>query len=948
MSELITIGENPVEASRRRFLELMGASIALATGAGCTRPPTEFVMPYVTPPEQAIPGVARYYATAAVTNGIAEGVIAETHLGRPTKIEGNPRHPASLGATSVLSQASILDLYDPFRAKEVTKNNETASWDQFTVELHAALEPIRKANGRGLSLLTETVVSPTLGWQLQRVLEQFPEARWHQYDPAGPHSSRKGSLNAFGRYVNTYYRLDQANVMLSLDSDFFTYGPASTRYAHDYAFGRKVRGSNTQMNRLYVAESTLTSTGGKADHRLQLKYSDIGRFGVELAAAIGVPGVAAVSSPRFERIIGPLSQDLLANRGRSAILVGENQPPALHALVHAMNAALGNAGHAVAYTEALETRPENQIESLKTLVAEMNAGTVKILLIINGNPAYNAPNDLGFSDALARVQTSIHFGLYHDETSQHTVWSLPASHFYESWSDARAFDGTVTILQPLIERLYDSRSEVELLDLLVEMPNRASRTIVRSYWQQQAGAYDFETWWRKAVGEGMIPASSLPESQPALQPIDVGSLLASDSGIELTFRANPYLYDGRYAGNAWLQELPRHITKLTWDNAIHVSARTAERHGLRHQQIARIKVGTQYVEGAVWLSPGQPDDSIMVEFGYGRSRAGPIGTGIGFDAYRIRTTTGLWHVPNIEVSNTGATYPLATTQMNKSQHGRDLVVSQPITTYQRDPRFAQKAHPQPSYNDTLYPHWEYPHYNWGMAIDLTACVNCQACVIACQAENNIPVVGKQQVLFNRWMHWLRVDVYYEGDWSEPSARFAPIPCMHCENAPCEVVCPVQATVHSSDGLNEMIYNRCVGTRFCSNNCPYKVRRFNFLLYADWFTDQLKMQRNPDVTVRSRGVIEKCTYCVQRIREAEIRAQMENRKIQANEVKTACQQVCPTAAIVFGNINDSASEVSRMKAEPLNYGMLTELNTRPHTTYLAELRNPNPAITNYAD
>lgn len=934
--------EHSNEATRRRFLEIMGASLALAAGVGCTRQATEFLMPYVTPPEQAIPGVSKYYATAAVVNGVAQGIVCETHLGRPTKVEGNRAHPASLGATDVLSQACVLDLYDPSRSKQIVHGDQTNSWDEFTLAFVDALGPIRKAKGKGLTLLTETVLSPTLASQIAKALAQLPEAKWRQYDPAGPHSARAGSQIAFGRYVHTHYQLEHAEVVVSLDADFLATGPGSTRYAHDFAFGRRVRGSNTKMNRLYVAETSLTSTGGKADHRIQLRYPEIGRFAVDLAAAIGVPGIA--SGQGTAKWMVPLVRDLMAHRGRSAILVGENQPPAVHALAHAMNAALGNVGQTVIYTDPIEARPEDQIAALRQLVGEMNAGEVKFLLILGGNPVYNAPADIDFATALGKVPVSVHTGLHVDETSRLTHWHVPESHFLEAWGDARAYDGTITILQPMIEPLYYSHSQIEILDLFLQIPNWNGHRIVQSYWKAASKASNFDQWWRKSVGSGLIDNSALPAITPQLKQIDTSSLLNAGNGqnLDLIFRTDPYIYDGRYASNAWLQELPKHITKLTWDNAVHISPRTAKRLKLENQHVVELKYGGRSVEGSVWISPGQADDTITVHLGYGRRNAGKVGTGAGFDAYRIRTSNALWYANGVEVYPTGRTYPLATAQMHKTMEGRDLAASRTVEAYRNNPDLIQQSHPEPGADESLYPRWEEAGYSWGMSIDLTACVNCGACVIACQAENNIPVVGKAEQLFNREMHWLRIDTYFVGDWNSPSeALYQPVPCMQCENAPCEVVCPVQATVHSSDGLNDMIYNRCVGTRYCSNNCPYKVRRFNWKLYADWYTEQLKMLENPNVTVRSRGVMEKCTYCVQRIREAEIHAQNENRYVRDGEIQTACQQVCPTQAIVFGDMNNSGTRVSRLKQEKLKYSLLADLNTRPHTTYLAELRNPNP-------
>lgn len=932
------------DATRRRFLEIMGASIALAAGTGCTRQPTAFIVPYVDPPEQVIPGKPKYYATANLVNGIAQGVIVESHLGRPTKIEGNPKHPASLGATDVLSQACVLDLYDPDRSKEVLNRGEVSSWDAFVLALRQALEPLRSSQGRGLRLLSETVISPTLGDQISQVLAQFPEARWCQFDPAGPHSLRAGAQLAFGRYVNTFYRLDQADVVLALDSDFLTCGTGSTRYARDFATRRRTGVSNGSMNRLYVVESTMTATGGKADHRLALRYRDLAEFAGELAAAVTAQPSAGAIAGTHKEWLAAVARDLMAHRGSSVVLAGESQPDYVHALCHEINAALGNIGKTVLYTDPIEVHTEDQIGSLRQLVGDMNSGSVELLLILGGNPVYNAPADLGFSAALRKVPNSIHVSLHSDETSAQTHWQIPESHFLEDWGDARAFDGTITILQPLIEPLYHSHSQIEVLDLLLRYPNRTSYEIVRDYWAPHSKTTDFEGWWRQSVREGVVAGSALPEIHPRLQTLEADSSPAPrEQALDLIFRADPFVYDGRYANNAWLQELPRHMTKLTWDNAVHLSPATARRLHLKNQQHVELRYRGRSVQGSVWISPGDADDTVTVRLGYGRTHAGAVGNGAGFNAYLLRTSDAFWQAGGVEIHPTGNSYPLATTQMHEDMEGRDLVVSEPFATYRNDADFVKKIHPEPERDETLYPAWSYTGYSWGMSIDLTACVNCSACVIACQAENNIPVVGKDQVLIRRSMHWIRVDTYFTGHPERPSAVYQPVPCMQCENAPCELVCPVQATQHSSDGLNDMVYNRCVGTRYCSNNCPYKVRRFNFLLFSDWYTEQLKMQRNPDVTVRSRGVMEKCTYCVQRIREAEIRSQDEGRYIRDGEVQTACQQVCPTQAIVFGDMNNSSNHVARLKSDKLNYSLLAELNTRPHTTYLAELRNPNPEL-----
>ncbi len=932
--------EWPEGASRRRFISLMAGSLTLAGLTGCTRQPAEMIMPYVDPPENVIPGKPKYYATAAPVNGVAQGVIVESHLGRPTKVEGNPSHPASLGASDVLSQACLMDLYDPDRSRALIHLGEPAGWDAFTIAWNQALSALRSGNGARLRILTETVVSPALGAQLQAALKAVPGAQWHQFDPAGAHSARAAAQLSFGKPVNTYYRFDAADIVVALDSDFLASGPGSTRYARDFA-NRRRRGARVDMNRLYSIESGMTSTGGKADHRLPLRYADVEIFTRDLSAA--VQGGAAASGPHAAWVAA-LARDLLAHRGASVVIPGEHQSPAVHSLAHAMNTALGNIGNAVFYTEPIEVQPVDQIESLRALVQDMDAGRIEVLLILGGNPVFNAPADFGFAERLQKVKLSIHAGIHLDETSLKCSWHLPESHFLEDWGDTRAFDGTVTIQQPLIAPLYDSVSHLHLLDSIAQFPGRSAYEIVRAYWTTKSGAGDFESWWRKSVHDGYIANSALPAITPAAnRDIPAAARSSAPAGMEIVFRPDIYIYDGRYANNVWLQELPHPMTKLTWDNAIHISPVTAEKQKLSNQEHVRIQYAGRSVEGSVWIQPGHPEDTVTVHLGYGHWAAGRAWQGAGFNAYAIRASNGLWSGAGVELHPTGKVYPLASTQMHQFMEDRDLVISETVDRYKREPDFAAKKAKEPPKELTLYPQWNYTGYAWGMSIDLSACVNCNACVIACQAENNIAVVGKQQVLARRAMHWLRIDTYYKGDLRNPAAYYQPLPCMQCENAPCELVCPVQATNHSSDGLNDMIYNRCVGTRYCSNNCPYKVRRFNFLLFQDWTTESWKLQRNPDVTVRSRGVMEKCTYCVQRIRETEIHARNEDRFIRDGEIQTACQQACPTQAIVFGDINNKNNRVAQLKAEPLNYALLAELNTRPRTTYLAELRNPNPEL-----
>jgi Fe-S-cluster-containing dehydrogenase component/anaerobic selenocysteine-containing dehydrogenase len=928
------------DESRRRFLSLMAGSLALAGLTGCTRQPAETILPYVEPPENVVPGRPKYYATAVPVNGIAQGVIVESHLGRPTKVEGNPDHPASLGASSIHSQACLMDLYDPDRAKEISYLGGVRTWEAFQIAWNSAMAPIRQRKGEGFRILTETVVSPTLGQQIQSVLKALPAAQWHQFDPAGPHAARSAAGAIFGKPVNTYFNLAGAGVVLALDADFLACGPESTRYAHDFA-DRRRRGDRLDMNRLYVIESTMTATGGKADHRLTLRYLEVETFARELAGALGLPGGSTTSS--YTALTQAVAKDLKSHAGSCVVIPGERQTPALHALSHAINHALGNTGKTAIYTDAIEVEPVDQIESLRQLNEDMHAGKVELLLILGGNPVYNAPVDFAIAKGLQKVKTSVHCALHFNETSLKTTWHIPESHFLEEWADARSYDGTVSIMQPLIAPLYDTRSHLTLLDAILQFPGRSSYEIVRQYWSAHCGAVDFEQWWRKSVHDGLIAGSALPPLTPTIRSTSFPPAASQQSaiGLEIVFRPDVYLYDGRYANNIWLQELPRPMTKLTWDNAVFLSPATAKRLELKSQQHVEVRYGNRSTQGSVWILPGHPDESIGLDLGFGRTHSGRAGNGAGFNAYLLRTAASLWVGTGAEIQKLDSSYPLATTQMQQTMEHRDVVLSSTLDEYKRNPDVIQEKNHRPPENLTLYPQWQYSGYKWAMSIDLTACVNCNACVIACQAENNIPVVGKEQVLARRAMHWLRIDTYFKGDPRIPQAVYQPVPCMQCENAPCELVCPVQATNHSSDGLNDMVYNRCVGTRYCSNNCPYKVRRFNFLLYQDWTTETLKMQRNPDVTVRSRGVMEKCTYCVQRIREAEITSQVEDRFIRDGEIQTACQQACPTDAIVFGDMNNRGNRVAKRKVEKLDYSLLAELNTRPRTTYLAELRNPNP-------
>jgi MoCo/4Fe-4S cofactor protein with predicted Tat translocation signal len=958
--EQASVFDDPL--GRRQFLTLMGASLALAGLTGCTRQPEEKIVPYVKPPEGVVPGRPLFFATAVLDGGYAKGVLVESHLGRPTKIEGNPDHPISLGATDARGQAAILDLYDPDRLQTLMNLGQILPWGAFLASMKSALDAQRPAQGAGIRLLTETVTSPTLAAQIKELLTEFPAARWHQWEAAGPHAARAGAVAALGRPMETRYRLD-ADVVVCLDADFVTDGPANLRSIREFTSRRKLEGGKKEMSRLYAVECTPTLAGALADHRLPLRPSEVEELAKALAAAVGV-GVEAgsASGPASDRAawIAAVAKDLQAHAGASVVIPGDYQTPAVHAIAHAINAKLGNVGRTVVYTALAEASPVDQIASLRELAADMDRGAVSLLVILGGNPVFTAPADLDFAGKMDKVPLRVRLGLYDDETAERCHWQIPQAHFLEAWSDARAVDGTVTILQPLIAPLYPAaKSAHEVLAALSARPERSGYDIVREQWSTQGIGADFETAWKRALHDGVVAgasATAAPAAAPAGAARDATPLSApaAGPGLEIAFRPDPCVHDGRWANNGWLQELPKPLTKLTWDNAALMGPETARGLGIdverddlgSHTDVVEIRLGGRSVRAPAWIVPGHAEGSLTLHLGYGRTRAGRVGTGVGFNANALRTSAAPWWAAGAEVRKTGERYRIACTQDHWSMEGRPVVRSASLEEYQGSPAFAKEMGEEPGPELTLYPPHKYEGHAWGMSIDLNSCVGCNACMAACVSENNIPVVGKDQVGRGREMHWIRVDRYYSGDPAKPAsleAHHQPVPCMHCENAPCEVVCPVAATSHSDEGLNDMVYNRCVGTKYCSNNCPYKVRRFNFFLYQDWDTPTFQLMRNPDVSVRSRGVMEKCSYCVQRIERVRIDARNQGRPIRDGDIKTACQQACPGEAIVFGDVNDPQSRVSRLKAEPRNYGLLAELNTRPRTTYLASVRNPNPEI-----
>lgn len=937
---------------RRKFLQLMGASLAFAGLTACTRQPEELIVPYVRAPEQIVPGKPLFFASAISQGGYAQGVLVESHMGRPTKIEGNPLHPsnpregAKFGPTDIFAQASILDLYDPDRLQVPILNGQQSTWTRFRSVLATEVAKLDLDQGAGLRLLTETVTSPTLAAQIKDLLKKYPNAKWHQYEPNGRDNVREGARMAFGEVVETQYDFSKAKRVLSLDSDFTAVGPASVRYAGQFAQGRQVEdGKKNEMNRLYVVESVPTNTGAIADHRLPLKGSQIDGVARAVAQALGIQAGGG-NTYGHDAWVNALVKDLKAHQGECLVVAGDHQSPAVHALAHAINHTLGNVGKTVKHTAPVEANPVNHHNSLNELVADMSAGSVSMLVMLGGNPVYNTPSDVDFAGGLNKVPMSIYLGSAPNETSQLCHWQLPQSQALEAWSDARAFDGTVSIVQPLIEPLYSSQSSHEVLAMILG-DGRQGYAIVKEYWQVQKGGATFDNDWQSWLHDGLVPNTALASKSVRLKG-NYGSPVVATEGLEVAFRLDPTVGDGRFANNGWLQELPKPTTRLTWDNVALLSPVTAEKLGIQDQDVVQVTVGERSVALPAWRMPGMPADAVTVHIGYGRTVAGRVGNGVGVDVSVLQTSDTLWHASGASISKTGRTYPLGCTQDHGSMEGRNLVRTGTLADYEHHPHMIHEMghDPGPEANFFNGIHTSEDGNAWGMAIDLNACNGCNACTVACQSENNIPVVGKDQVLNGREMHWIRIDRYFKGTLENPEVYNQPVPCMQCENAPCEVVCPVGATAHSKEGLNDMAYNRCVGTRYCSNNCPYKVRRFNFLHYSDDETESLKLGRNPNVTVRARGVMEKCTYCTQRISSARIEAKVGGRELKDGDITTACQGVCPTNAITFGDINDPNSKVSQLKKQQRNYGILTELNTRPRTTYLARLTNPNPEIAQH--
>jgi MoCo/4Fe-4S cofactor protein with predicted Tat translocation signal len=969
-------------SSRRRFLKIMGASLALGGLAGCRRWPKRKVAPYASRADGHVPGQGERFATVMEVAGTAKPLLVTSFDGRPIKIEGNPDHPACNGAADVFAQAGILSLYDPERSRRPAKRDGEeavdSSWSEFDALAAERFAEHRSSGGRGLAILSEASSSPTFAAAKVRFLSTFPNAIWAEYEPTSWLTQVEGARLAYGRPLRTHLHLEQAQVIVSLEADLLGSHPNALKHARDWAVGRR-SADDGRMNRLHIAEGAYSLTGANADSRLAIKPSRLREVAQALLGTLqgSAHGIAADIAP----FVASVAADLRAHQGRAVVVAGAGQPAEVHALCFAINDALGNVGRALTLSDIVSDVPGPH--DIADLTTAMQGGSVSTLVMLGGNPVYDAPADLEFKAALEKVELSVHLGLHANETAQQSTWHLPQAHYLEAWGDARSWDGTISVVQPLIRPLYDGRSNVELLAGLLGEEKTAGYDLVRDSFRRRLGG-DFEKAWRRVLHDGLLPDSQLATVQPTLD-YQAGALpSAPASGYDVVFLPDSKVHDGRFANNGWLQELPDALTMLTWDNAALIGPATAEKLGVDTGDMLSVTVEGRSLEIAVFVMPGTAADTIAIALGYGRSAAGHVGNGVGFNAYALRTTSTLGFAAGATVTGTGNSYQLVTTQNHHAVKGEmlqemyhervgDLVREAELDAYRHDPKFANHS----SHGNVELQLFEDPinydeGHKWGMAIDLTSCIGCNSCIVACQAENNIPIVGKEQVRRGREMHWIRIDRYFRGEMEAPRVTHQPLTCHHCENAPCEQVCPVAATVHDSEGLNVMVYNRCIGTRYCSNNCPYKVRRFN---YFDWHTRDARSEINdtmphlgipdtelrdgvnpltrlgfnPEVTVRMRGVMEKCTYCTQRIQAAKITAKNEHaqgtrdsHRVEDGEITPACAQTCPTQAIIFGDLNDPKSRVHEMHQHQRSYGMLAELNVRPRTKYLAKVWNPGEA------
>lgn len=949
---------------RRSFMKLMGGSAALAGLAACTRQPKELIVPYVKAPEEIVPGKPLYYATTRSHGGFAQGLLVESHMGRPTKVEGNPLHPNSLGGTDFFSQASVLDLYDPERLKSSRKRGVPKNYTSFKEELYAELA--KSPDGEGVRIVVPHSSSITERRLTEKLLEQYPQAQVHVFDPVSTGSERKGLEKLFGKPMQSMLHLDKADVVVSLDHDFLGWSPGSVRYRADFATRRRIV-DGAKRNRVYVIESSYSLTGANADDRLPIRAARVEAIARAICKGLGLPTEVPELTERETAFVSAMLVDLQEAGENALVTAGAQQSPTVHALANLINAQLTSMGNTVEFIDPVLNGPDDSWNDFADLARDMHDGKVKVLLMLDVNPVHACPVTLRFEKGLESVPFTAQLTNMYDETSEKCLWVLPSTHYLETWTDMAAYDGTQSIAQPLIAPLYDGISLLEMLSLVAGEETPAF-DLVRQTWQEKTGIGDdedkFRIFWRTALHDGFIKDSA---SKPWKSLRAKGNVLSepyadtsADFGIEVVILPDPCRWDGTYANNPWLQELPAPVTTLTWDTVFQMSPATAEKYKVKlteenvqartsvrpKVQIIEINIENRTLQGPVLVIPGHPDETITITLGGGR-KIGKVAAGVGYNASMLRTVSEPWIQQGATLRHLKREQELALTQDHfpLQADGRNLIRAAGLTQYNMVPDFPKQMGHQFDPRYTLYPEWDYSKgLQWGMVVDLNTCIGCNVCITACQAENNIPTVGKDEVMNGRQMHWIRVDRYFEDlDNGETRLHVMPMACVHCENAPCETVCPVGATMHSSEGLNMMVYNRCIGTRYCSNNCPYKVRRFNFYKYTDDETESIKLQRNPDVTVRLRGVMEKCTYCVQRLNLARIDANIANREFKDGDVVTACQQACPTQAISFGNIIDPHSKVAQLKEHPLNYSILEPLNTRARTSYLGKIRNPSPAL-----
>ena len=1012
-----------VNTSRRKFLKLAGASMALAgvTLTGCRRWPKESVVDQNSRPVGHIPGVPEKYASLFELGGIAQPLLVTTYDGRPIKIEGNPLHPLSatfggkLGSSTMLAQASLLEMYDPERSRTpLLRNNsvrQPMSWASFTA---FAAEKLT-GDGAGIAVLSESTLSPTVRDSVASFQKKFPAAKFYEYEPISRDNERVANKLAFGHTGRWVYDLAAAEIIVSFDSDLFASHPNALKHTNDWAKGRKSVDTEKKMNRLYAIESRFTTTGTVADHRLPAGSRLIEQLVLQLAHKAGLESGQASLKQDEIKFVDQIWEDLKKSEGKAVVTGGFNVRAEVLAVIAAINEKIGALGKTV--TVIPEPERLTHVEAIAELTQRLTAGQVETLIILGGNPVYDAPADLGFDSALGKAKNSIHLSLYDNETSALCLWHVNRAHYLESWGDAEFWDGSVGIQQPMIEPLFGGKTPAELLAVLAGEAGAKGQELLYRTWGNRLSKpfVASDASFQKILHDGFAPGSAAPVKLTAVKPSTVG-FEAEITGYELRFIPDSKVYDGRFANNGWLQETPDLISKITWDNAALISYADAKELGVKQrnheEDVIEIKLDGKSLEIPAFIVPGQPKGVITLALGYARKNAGAIlltdrpgsiGSGVGYDTYKLRNSKNLWSAYGATAAKTGATATIASTaehnniepmgfEIRAERIGQKfepgaVVHETTLAKYLENPEEAHEGSekmlplqlfPGPYLKKDAAPgtpdQFATPHA-WGMTIDMSTCVGCNACVVACQAENNIPVVGRDEVIMTRQMQWLRIDRYFKSSGAtyeekladpNPEITLQPMMCVHCENAPCEQVCPVAATVHDAEGLNTMVYNRCIGTRYCANNCPYKVRRFNFLDYqsripGDWrkpwlgipdtqqeeSIDKIKaLVFNPNVTVRMRGVMEKCTYCVQRIKTAENTRRIEwldgkrpEPTVDDFDVVTACQQACPAEAIIFGNLNDKESLVYKTQEHERAYQVLQELNNRPRTHHLAKIRNP---------